>query len=183
MLMSERSRYNHYKVEIEGLDVHFIHHRSERADAIPLILCHGWPGQLLSSPTPPPSPFSSHAARTPSPSPFSALANPPSALTGSFDEFLSLIAPLTSPEDPSSPAFHVIIPSMPGFTFSSPPSTSHWTMDDTARVFDKLMQGLGYEKYAAQGGDWGSITARCLGALFPERCLGASLPRSFSRAR
>lgn len=41
----DENRYNHFKVDIEGLDIHFIHHRSERADAIPLILCHGWPGR------------------------------------------------------------------------------------------------------------------------------------------
>lgn len=47
-------------------------------------------------------------------------------------------------------------------------------MDDTARVFDSLMTGLGYETYAAQGGDWGSIAARCLGSTYSNHCKGAS---------
>lgn len=126
--------FNHYKVEIEELDLHFLHHRSQRQDAVPLILCHGWPGH--------------------------------------FGEFLGMIPLLTAPESADEPAFHVVVPSQPGFAFSSPVKTHKHTMDDTARLFDKLMTGLGYETYVAQGGDWGSITARCLGALYPDRCRG-----------
>ncbi|GAA5888876.1 hypothetical protein JCM6882_002887 [Rhodosporidiobolus microsporus] len=124
--------FNHYTVEIEGLRIHFLHERSSRPDAIPLILCHGWPG--------------------------------------AFHEFLHAIPLLTEPTAPDAQAFHVVIPSMPGYTFSSPPRTPKWGMEDTARVYDKLMTGLGYESYVAQGGDWGSVTARCLGALHKENC-------------
>jgi pimeloyl-ACP methyl ester carboxylesterase len=90
---------------------------------------------------------------------------------GSFIEFLDIIPYLTDPPT-GTQAFHVVIPSLPGYTFSSPPLTSTWVMDDTARLFDKLMIGLGYHAYVAQGGDWGSVTARCLGALHSEHCKG-----------
>lgn len=139
-----RRRFNHFKVDIEDLSIHFLHHRSTNPDAVPLILLHGWSVALpLSS--------SSLTPRRP----------------GSFLEFLPVIPLLTS-------KFHLVIPSQPGFAFSSPPATSHWKMDDTARVFDKLMTGLGYATYAAQGGDWGSITSRCLGALHGDHCKGES---------
>ncbi|GAA5827287.1 hypothetical protein JCM11251_001206 [Rhodosporidiobolus azoricus] len=129
--------FNHMTVEIENLDIHFLHERSSRPDAIPIILCHGWPG--------------------------------------AFHEFLHTIPHLTEPTAPDAQAFHVVIPSMPGYTFSSPPKTPKWNMEDTARVYDKLMTGLGYESYVAQGGDWGSITARCLGALHKENCTAVHL--------
>lgn len=82
---------------------------------------------------------------------------------------------LTNPPDASTPAFHVVVPSQPGFTFSSPPPDSSWQMPDTARVFDKLMTGLGYKQYAAQGGDWGSVTARCIGANHKDTCKAVHL--------
>lgn len=52
-------------------------------------------------------------------------------------------------------------------------------MNRTAEQFDKLMQGLGYQEYAVQAGDWGSITARCIASKYPERCKGASSSWSF----
>lgn len=64
-----------------------------------------------------------------------------------------MIPLLTEPEQ-GEQAFHVVIPSQPGFAFSAPPPSDKWRMEDTARVFDTLMTGLGYEQYAAQGGDW-----------------------------
>lgn len=129
------SSFDHFTVDIENLDIHYIHTRSSRTDATPLILCHGWPG--------------------------------------GFFEFLHTIKLLTEPQgDPASPAYHVVVPSMPGYAFSSPPPNDKWVMPDTARVFNKLMLGLGYENYVAQGGDWGSITARCLGSLHKENCVG-----------
>ena len=104
------------------------------------------------------------AARLVRPLPLSSSSlTPPDLRPGSFLEFLPVISLLSS-------RFHLVIPSQPGFAFSSPPGSANWKMDDTARVFDKLMTGLGYAKYAAQGGDWGSITARCLGALHGDHC-------------
>lgn len=83
--------------------------------------------------------------------------------------------PLLTNPPAGTQAFHVIIPSQPGFAFSEPPNSRRWKMDDTARVFDKLMTGLGYSQYAAQGGDWGSITARMLGSLHSENCTAVHL--------
>lgn len=87
---------------------------------------------------------------------------------GSFWEFYRIIEPLTNPPS-GKPAFHVVIPSLPGFGFSSPPPKKEWTMHDNARIFDHLMTGvLGYSAYMAQGGDWGSFVTRFLGTnAFP----------------
>ena len=82
---------------------------------------------------------------------------------GSFHEFSEVINPLTS-GDQGGPAFHCMVPSLPGFCFSSPPPRRGWTVKDTARVFHQLMQRLGYKQYAVQAGDWGQFVARELGA-------------------
>jgi pimeloyl-ACP methyl ester carboxylesterase len=83
---------------------------------------------------------------------------------GSVHEFDRVVDALASPSDPSTQAFHVVVPSIPGFLWSSPPPKRGWTMQDTARVFHKLLLELGYEKYVAQAGDWGMFVARELGA-------------------
>ncbi|PWN27821.1 alpha/beta-hydrolase [Jaminaea rosea] len=88
---------------------------------------------------------------------------------GSFLEAAHIAKPLAEPEDPSAQAFHVVIPSLPGYTFSSgPPTKEHETgdVDGYCRLLDALMRGLGYDRYAAQGGDWGSVHARVLASRF-----------------
>lgn len=103
------------------MTVHFIHEKSHRSGAIPLILNHGWPGSFL--------------------------------------EFIPLIERLKDD-------FDIIIPSLPGFAFSSAPPAS-WTVPDTARVFNTLMtKVLGYSKYATYGTDWGSGVSYSLYASF-----------------
>ena len=82
---------------------------------------------------------------------------------GSFHEFSEVINPLCQGGE-GKQAFHCIVPSLPGFTFSSPPQRKGWTVKDTARVFHTLMQRLGYTKYVVQAGDWGQFPARELGA-------------------
>ncbi|KAK8051503.1 alpha/beta-hydrolase [Apiospora rasikravindrae] len=78
---------------------------------------------------------------------------------GSFAEFLPVIDPLANGDQESSVSFHVVVPSLPGFVFSSAPP-ANWTLDDTARVFDTLMtEVLGYKTYAAHGTDWGAHIA------------------------
>jgi Epoxide hydrolase N terminus len=78
---------------------------------------------------------------------------------GTFYEFHQLIEPLTNPPE-GQPAFNLIIPSVPGFGFSSTPRKQGWTVKDTARIFDKLVtEVLGYKAYATQGGDWVSDTS------------------------
>ncbi len=71
---------------------------------------------------------------------------------------IDLLAPKSQPKGKTAnTTFDLVIPSLPGFGFSSPPPTKAWTAQDSARVFDKLMtQALGYQRYAVHGTDWGS---------------------------
>lgn len=119
------NRFDHFTTGIEGLNIHFIHQKSSKPDAIPILLIHGWPG--------------------------------------SFHEFDEVITLLCEGSE-NGPAFSCIVPSLPGFTFSSAPQRRGWTVKDTARVFHTLMQRLGYKKYVVQAGDWGQFPARELGA-------------------
>jgi pimeloyl-ACP methyl ester carboxylesterase len=125
-----------FRTEIDGLGVHFLHVRSSRADALPLILTHGWPG--------------------------------------SFVEFLDSIAPLTEPED-DAPAFHLIIPSVPGYGFSDQPRTTGWGIERIARAWAELMRRLGYRRYGASGGDWGTSISTMLAVQDPEHVVGIHL--------
>lgn len=95
---------------------------------------------------------------------------------GSISEFLHLIDPLVdpvahggSPED----AFHVVAPSLPGYGFSGPTTEPGWDIERSAKAFAKLMAALGYDRYGAQGGDWGSMLTRHLARLDPEHVIGA----------
>nr|QJQ82474.1 PesI [Pestalotiopsis humus] len=87
---------------------------------------------------------------------------------GTFFEFSRIINLLSNPEH-GEQAYHVVLPSLPGFTWSSAPGRD-WTLQDTARIFDKLMRGLGYNEYVTQGGDWGHFVVRELGAKYGESC-------------
>jgi epoxide hydrolase len=101
---------------------------------------------------------------------------------GSFVDFLDLIGPLTDPEShggSADDAFHVVIPSMPGFGFSTP-MVGDWTMGRVAEVFDTLMRGLGYPSYGAHGSDGGAMVSRELALLDPEGFLGAHVLQLFS---
>jgi pimeloyl-ACP methyl ester carboxylesterase len=117
-----------YLTEIDGLDIHFIHVRSKHANALPIIVTHGWPGSII--------------------------------------EQLKIIDPLTDPTahgGSESDAFDVVIPSMPGYGFSERPSTSGWNPERIARAWVELMKRLGYEKFVAQGGDWGALITDLMG--------------------
>lgn len=89
---------------------------------------------------------------------------------GSFWEFSQVWTKLSNPEKNDDQAFHVVVPSMPGFCWSSWPPRSGWTLKDNARIFDKLMARLGYERYMVQCGDWGYFVGRELGAQYTDRC-------------
>ncbi|MEE4361705.1 MAG: epoxide hydrolase [Pseudomonadales bacterium] len=90
---------------------------------------------------------------------------------GSVLEFHKVIGPLTDPAahggDPAD-AFHVVCPSLPGFAFSDKPTVPGWGIPAIARAWHQLMQRLGYLRYVAQGGDWGSIVTTQLGVDAPE---------------
>ncbi|MCS6288481.1 MAG: epoxide hydrolase [Nitrospira sp.] len=93
---------------------------------------------------------------------------------GSIIEQLKLIDPLTNPTahgGTAADAFHVIIPSIPGYGFSGKPTTTGWGPERIARAWDLLMKRLGYTRYVAQGGDWGAIVAELMGAQAPKGLL------------
>jgi pimeloyl-ACP methyl ester carboxylesterase len=118
--------------EIDGLDIHFIHVRSQHEDALPLIVNHGWPGSII--------------------------------------EQLKIIDRLTDPTThggSASDAFHVVVPSMPGYGFSGKPTTTGWGPERMGRAWAELMQRLGYTRYVAQGGDWGAFVVEQMGLQAP----------------
>ena len=94
---------------------------------------------------------------------------------GSIVEQLKLIEPLTNPTEyggTAADAFHVVIPSMPGYGFSGKATSTGWGPERIARAWDTLMKRLGYTRYAAQGGDWGAIVVELMGAQAPQGLLG-----------
>jgi len=98
---------------------------------------------------------------------------------GSVLEFLDLIPRLTDPAafggDPHD-AFDVVAPSLPGYGLSFAPGQPRFAVDDIARIFHALMTGvLGYPRFGAQGGDWGSFVTSCLAAEFPQSMVGIHL--------
>ncbi|MEU3229250.1 epoxide hydrolase family protein [Nocardiopsis alba] len=127
-------RIGQFRTTIDGLRIHFLHRRSTRADAAPLVLTHGWPGSIA--------------------------------------EFIDVVDELTEPEDPNAPAFHVVIPSLPGFGYSDKPTTTGWGTEKIAAAWVELMGRLGYDGFLAHGGDWGGNITTILGGRFPEHVLG-----------
>lgn len=97
---------------------------------------------------------------------------------GSIVEFLDVIRPLADPRahggDPAD-AFDVVVPSLPGFGFSGPTREKGWHVPRVARAWAELMSRLGYDRFGAQGGDWGSAVSRMLGDTAPERVVGVHL--------
>lgn len=95
---------------------------------------------------------------------------------GSVNEFLDVIGPLTDPTahgGRAEDAFHVVIPSLPGFGFSDKPSNVGWNITRIAHAWGTLMQRLGYKRWVAQGGDWGSGITHALAHLRPEGLVAA----------
>jgi epoxide hydrolase len=131
------NRFDQFTTEIDGQTIYFIHERSPRTDAIPLMLIHGWPGSIL--------------------------------------EFFALIEPLTHPKDSSTPAFDVVVPSLPGFGFSGPTTSRGWDPARMAKAFIVLMDRLSYSRYGVQGGDWGSEVAQQMARQAPTRVIGLHL--------
>jgi pimeloyl-ACP methyl ester carboxylesterase len=122
--------------EIDGLDIHFIHVRSEHEDALPMVVNHGWPGSII--------------------------------------EQLKIIERLTDPTahgGSAEDAFHVVIPSMPGYGFSGKPESTGWGPERIGRAWAELMSRLGYDRYVAQGGDWGAFVVDQMGLQAPEGLL------------
>ena len=121
-----------FVTEIDGVDIHFVHVRSPHADALPLIMTHGWPGSIV--------------------------------------ELLETVGPLTNPTahgGRASDAFHLVLPSIPGYGFSGQPDELGWDSYRTARAWAELMRRLGYDHYVAQGGDLGAAVTDAFGRLAP----------------
>ncbi len=97
---------------------------------------------------------------------------------GSVIEFLDVLGPLTEPAahggDPDD-AFHVVVPSLPGFGFSGKPAEAGWGVDRIALAWIALMGRLDYTRYVAQGGDWGAAVTTSIGAARPPGCVGIHL--------
>jgi epoxide hydrolase len=121
------NRWPHFLTEIDGQRIHFIHARSEKSDALPLIITHGWPGSVA--------------------------------------EFLDIIEPLRAD-------FHVVVPSLPGYGWSGPTMQPGWDVQRVADAWATLMARLGYDRYGAQGGDWGAMVSARLAATDAEHVMG-----------
>jgi pimeloyl-ACP methyl ester carboxylesterase len=143
----------HFITEIDGLDIHFIHVRSQHENALPMIVTHGWPGSII--------------------------------------EQMKIIEPLTNPTahgGTAADAFHLVIPSLPGYGFSGKPTKPGWNPVSIAKAWATLMQRLGYTKYVAQGGDWGNAVSEVMALQQPPGLLGihtnmaATVPPDVSKA-
>ena len=131
------NRYEHYRVVLDDVPIHFVHRRGRGPSPVPIVLTHGWPW--------------------------------------TFWDFAGVIDGLASPEDPAD-AFDVVVASVPGYGFSVPLERTGVTVRTTAALWVRLMREvLGYDRFAAHGGDWGaSITAQ-LGHEYPEHLIGVHL--------
>jgi microsomal epoxide hydrolase len=121
------NRWPHFLTDIDGQQIHFIHARSDKRDALPLIITHGWPGSVA--------------------------------------EFLDIIEPLRAD-------FHVVVPSLPGYGWSGPTTQPGWDVQRVAEAWATLMARLGYDRYGAQGGDWGAMVSARLAASDPDHVVG-----------
>jgi pimeloyl-ACP methyl ester carboxylesterase len=129
-----------FRSEIDGLGIHFLHVRSPHADALPVVLTHGWPGSIV--------------------------------------EFLKVIGPLSDPTahgGDAADAFHVVCPSLPGYGFSDKPAQPGWGVERIAAAWAVIMARLGYERYGAQGGDWGTSISTSLAQQDAEHVAGIHL--------
>src|ERR671914_702803 len=126
-----------FTTEIDGVDIHFIHVKSQHENALPLIMTHGWPGSVI--------------------------------------ELLETIGPLTDPTahgGQAEDAFHLVLPSLPGYGFSGEPAELGWNVGRVAQAWAELMHRLGYTRYVAQGGDVGAAVTDAMGRQAPEGLLG-----------
>jgi pimeloyl-ACP methyl ester carboxylesterase len=130
--------FAHFKTEVDGLDIHYIHEKGKGPNPIPLVVTHGWPG--------------------------------------SFFEMHKIIPLLSDPAshggDPAD-AFDVVAPSMPGYGFSGHPTERGMDVLAVGDLWAKLMsENLGYQRFGAQGGDWGASATAKLGLSHAEKVIG-----------
>jgi epoxide hydrolase len=99
---------------------------------------------------------------------------------GSVAEYLDVIPALTEPVSAGTPAFHLVIPSLPGFGFSGPTREPGWNTHRTARAWAELMRRLGYDRYGAVGNDAGSMISPEIGRADTEHVIGVHVTQLFS---
>ena len=99
---------------------------------------------------------------------------------GSVIEFMGVIEALTDPEDPVQ-AFDLVLPSLPGFGFSGKPAATGWGVEKIGRAWGELMARLGYDRWVAQGGDWGSAVTTAIGVQKVAGCTGIHLNMPIGR--
>jgi pimeloyl-ACP methyl ester carboxylesterase len=119
-----------------------------------------------------------HALHVPSPVPGALPLVVTHGWPGSVVEFLDVVGPLTDPAahggDPAD-AFHLVVPSLPGYGFSDRPAGTGWGVEHVADAWVTLMARLGYERFGAQGGDWGAAVTTALGERHADRLVGIHL--------
>lgn len=135
------NRFEHYRVVLDQVPIHYLHRRGNGPRPLPLVLTHGWPW--------------------------------------TFWDFAEMIEPLADPAasggDPAD-AFDVVVPSLPGYTFSTPLRRPGVTVRTTAGLWVRLMdEVLGYGRFGAHGGDWGASVSAQLGHEFAEHLIGVHL--------
>jgi len=129
-----------FTTEIDGVEIHFLHVRSEHENALPLIVTHGWPGSVV--------------------------------------EMLEAIGPLVDPTTHggrAEDAFHVVVPSLPGYGFSAQPTEVGWDPGRVAQAWAELMTRLDYDRYVAQGGDVGAAVTDAMAVIAAEGLVGIHL--------
>jgi hypothetical protein len=134
---SRLNQYPQFTTKIDGLEIHFLHVQSPHAEALPLLMTHGWPGSLV--------------------------------------EFINVIQPLVNPTafgGRAEDAFHLVIPSLPGFGFSEKPKEPGWNLVRIATAWTTLMQRLGYRRWVSHGTDWGAAVCTVLGHMRPAGLAG-----------
>jgi epoxide hydrolase len=103
---------------------------------------------------------------------------------GSVVEFLRVIGPLTDPVahgGKADQAFHLVLPSLPGYGFSGKPAQAGWGIERIAAAWPELMRRLGYARWVAQGGDWGAFVTNKIGEQAPEGCIGIHVNMPIAR--
>jgi pimeloyl-ACP methyl ester carboxylesterase len=139
-LEARLNAFPQFITEIDGLDIHFIHAKSDHDGALPLIITHGWPGSVV--------------------------------------EMLDVIEPLTDPTahgGSAEDAFHLVVPSLPGYGFSDEPAEVGWDPGHVAQAWAELMSRLGYDRYVAQGGDVGAAVTDTMAIQAPDGLAGIHL--------
>ncbi len=131
--------FHHFRADIDGIGIHFVHERAVSGKGIPLVLTHGWPS--------------------------------------CFAEYLPLVPFLTNPaaHGIAGPGCDVVIPSLPGYGFTERPDRTGVTSRYTADLWHRLMHGLGYSRYGAQGGDFGAGVTTFMALDNPDPMLGIHL--------